>query len=117
MVHRLRFRLSLIVSSVLVPALSFAAACPAGSPRCIAVSIGTKNTIPEAAARAITFLAATITTVASVMFLIGAFMIVLSGAKEDYKQKGKDLMIGSLMGIAVVLGAYAIWRTVLYIIV
>jgi hypothetical protein len=48
------------------------------------------------------------------MFTVGAFMIVLSGVKEDYKQKGKDLMVGAILSIAVVLGAYAILRTVDY---
>jgi hypothetical protein len=73
---------------------------------------GTTFDFATIAQRIITFLAASITTVASGMFMVGAFMIVLSGAKEDFKQRGKDLMIGSLMSVGVVLGAYAIYRTV-----
>lgn len=78
------------------------------------VDIGTKLDIWTILQRIITFLATSITAIGGAMFLVGAFMIILSGAKEDYKQKGKDLMIGSLLGVGVVLGAYAILRTVAF---
>lgn len=83
-----------------------------GITRNLTVSIGTSFTLGQMVQRVVDFLAASITTVASAMFLVGAFMIVLAGAKEDYKQQGKDLMMGSIMSIGVVLGAYAIYRTV-----
>jgi len=76
------------------------------------VGIGTQLTILQILTRLVAFLAYAIVPIAGAMFLVGAFMIILSGAKEDYKQRGKDLMIGSLMGIGVTLGAYAILRTV-----
>ncbi len=81
-------------------------------PRTLTVNIGTSFDFQTIVLNVIDFLATTITTIATVMFLVGAFMIVLAGAKEDYKQRGKDLMIGSIMSIAVVLGAYAIYRTI-----
>lgn len=97
-----------------MPVLAAAQSCPAGG-RCLPVNIGTSRTIPEIAARVVHYLSVSISTVASVMFLAGALMLVLSGAKEDYKQKGKDLMLGSLLALGVVLGAYAIWNTVIYV--
>ena len=98
-------RLSL-VGLLSVPASVFA--------RQLGVSIGTPFNLATIVTNVVNFLAATITSVATAMFLVGAFMIVLSGAKEDFKQKGKDLMIGSIISIAVVLGAYGIYRTVGY---
>ncbi len=81
------------------------------------VTIGTEYSLGVIVGRIIDFLAGSITTVATVMFLVGAFMIVLSGAKEDFKQRGKDLMIGSLLSMGVVLGAFAIYRTVAYFLI
>lgn len=78
------------------------------------VTIGTEYDLNTIVQRIVVFLSVSITTVASAMFLVGAFMLVLSGAKEDYKQRGKDLMVGSLLSIAVVLGAYAIYRTIAF---
>lgn len=80
----------------------------------LVVGTGTSIDFWTVAGRIISFLAATITVVAVAMFMVGALYLVLSGAKEDYKQKGKDYMIGSVISIAVVLGAYAILRTVDY---
>lgn len=76
------------------------------------VSIGTPSNLQAITMRVVIFLADTITVIATAMFLVGAFMVVLAGAKEDYKQRGKDLMIGSLLSVGVVLGAYALYRTV-----
>mgnify|MGYP001614652306 CR=1 FL=1 len=47
-------------------------------------------------------------TIAVAMFIVGALLITVSGVKEDYKQKGKDLMIGSVISLGVVSGAYVI---------
>ena len=89
------------------------AAFPAAAlARSLSIPIGTAYDLQTITLRIVGFLADSITAVATAMFLVGAFMIVLSGAKEDFKQKGKDLMIGSIVSIAVVLGAYAIYRTV-----
>lgn len=98
-------RFSAILAATALPATAFAA-------RELTVNIGTSYDFQTIAENVTFFLATTITTVASAMFLVGAFMIVLSGAKEDYKQRGKDLMVGAAMSVGVVLGAYAIYRTV-----
>ncbi len=98
-------RFSAILAGSVVPVTAFAA-------RELNVNIGTSYNFQTIANNVTFFLASTITTVATAMFLVGAFMIVLSGAKEDFKQRGKDLMIGAAMSVGVVLGAYAIYRTV-----
>jgi len=48
-------------------------------------------------------------TFCAVLFLIGAFLVVT--AKQTNVDKGKDLMIQSMIGLAVTLSAYAILRT------
>ena len=51
-----------------------------------------------------------------ILFLVGAYYVVASGGNETTVGKGKDLMIGSLIGLAVALSAYAVIRTVFYVI-
>lgn len=104
-----RFSSILGVCSALLPTALFAA-----DDRQLVVSIGTEFDLGTIVDRIVTFLSISITTVASAMFVVGAFLIVLSGAKEDYKQQGKDLMIGSIFSVVVVLGAYGIYRTVAF---
>lgn len=60
------------------------------------------------------FLAVTIVSLCVILFLIGAFLTVLSRGKQDTVQKGKDLMLWSLVGLAVVLGSYGIVRTAFF---
>lgn len=62
----------------------------------------------------ITFMAGSISAISVAMFVVGALLITLSGVKEDLKQRGKDLMIGSVLALAVVAGAYSILRTIDY---
>lgn len=97
----------LILAWIAVPAQAFAQ-------RTLNVGIGTNLTFYEIANRVITYLAAVIAPFAVAMFVVGAFMLTVSGVKEDYRQKGKDLMIGAVFSIAVVTGAYALLRTVDY---
>lgn len=80
----------------------------------LTVGTGTSFSFWEVINRIIAYMAGAISAVAMTMFVVGAFFITLSGAKEDLRQKGKDLIFGSLISLAVVLGAYAILRTVDY---
>lgn len=59
-----------------------------------------------------TYLTGMIGLIALTMFIVGAFMLTLSGVKEDLRERGKDMMIGSVISMAVVAGAYAILRTI-----
>lgn len=60
------------------------------------------------------YLTGAIGAVAITMFVVGALLVTLSGIKEDWRQKGKDFMIGSIISLAVVLGAYALLRMLEY---
>ena len=52
--------------------------------------------------------------VALAAFLIGSMMYIMGYINEENKNKGKNLMTGSLMGMAVGLSAMMILNTVLY---
>lgn len=82
------------------------------TPRMLPVNTGTSLGFWQIANNAITFLAGAISAIAVTMFIIGAFFVTVSGVKEDYRQRGKDLMIGSILSLAVVAGAYSILRLV-----
>lgn len=58
------------------------------------------------------FMASAIISVATALFVVGAVLVMASGVKEDWRQRGKDFIVGSAMSMIVVLGAYAIYRTV-----
>lgn len=53
----------------------------------------------------------TIFVVSAAGFLIGALMYTAGFISEENKSKGKNLMIGALFGLAVVLSARAIFNT------
>lgn len=103
------------VSTALVSALvafgvptAFAAA-----PRSLIVP-GIKATFAQIMAQIIGSLAQASVAVCTVLFVVGAFYWVFSRGEESHVKTGKDLMIGSLVGLAVILGSYAILRTVFY---
>jgi hypothetical protein len=49
------------------------------------------------------------------VFIVGAFLMVISGGNDTLLQAAKRAMKGSLIGVALVAGAYGIYRTVVYI--
>ena len=49
------------------------------------------------------------------IFLVGTLFMVFSAGNDTPLQKGKGMMTGSLIGLAVTVGAFAIWRTVTFI--
>jgi len=57
-----------------------------------------------------------IVAVAVACFTIGAGLYIISGEKEDRKNQGKEFMIGSLIGVAIVVAAKAILNLTLYFI-
>ena len=59
-------------------------------------------------------MASSIAYVGAAAFLIGALMYVTGFVSEENKSKGKNVMIGSLVGIAIGLSAMAILNSVLY---
>src|SRR6187431_808118 len=52
----------------------------------------------------LTVLEGSIFIVCSATFIVGAFFFVIYFGNEEQKSRGKNLMIGSLIGIAVVTG-------------
>jgi hypothetical protein len=102
----------LLASSAALLAVPYAVLAQQGAH--LVVGTGTSFSFWAIINRIITYLTGAIAAVAMTMFVVGAFFITLSGAQEDYRQKGKDLIYGSLISLAVVLGAYAILRTVDY---
>lgn len=46
----------------------------------------------------------------TVIFALGALFMITGAGKEDLFQKGKTMMIGSVIGLAVVIGAPTILR-------
>ena len=102
--HFLRFLGSI---SLLAPILGHAQ-------RTLTVGLGTQFNFLEITTRIIDFLAGSIGFIASAIFLVGALYVVTGGVKEENVSKGKTLMIDSLIGLGVTLGAYAIVRTAFY---
>ena len=49
------------------------------------------------------------------LFVIGAALTVISAGNDTLLQKGKNMMISSLIGLAIIVGSFAIWRTVVSI--
>ena len=49
------------------------------------------------------------------IFLVGTLFMVFSAGNDTPLQKGKGMMTGSLIGLAITVSAYAIWRTVVFI--
>lgn len=101
----------LALAVMLLPSTAFGQ-----GPRRLMVDIGTRFNLLTIAYRILVFMAGAASILCAVLFLAGAVYITASRGKDDMVQKGKDLIIGSVFGFAVVLGSYAILRTVYYFI-
>lgn len=77
---------------------------------------GTFSSVEAIITRVINYLAGVIIFVASMMFTVGAFFVTFSRGDGDQLKRGKDLIIGAIIGMAVVLGSFSILRTIFYII-
>ncbi len=84
--------------------------------RSFVVQSGIRITLEQLFANIYTFAAASIVSVCGVLFLVGASYLVASHGDSNMVDKGKKIMIGSLTGMAITLGAYAILRTLFAII-
>lgn len=83
----------------------------------LVVDIGTPLSWGQLTGNVVNFLAASIGFLSVACFIYGAFLMTASGIEEDWRNKGKDIMIGSIVGMVIVLGAYALLRTVAFFIV
>jgi hypothetical protein len=48
------------------------------------------------------------------IFILGAGFMVFSAGNDTPLQRGKGMMTGSLIGLAIIVGSYAIFRTVVF---
>lgn len=104
--------LPLLLTLALMPAKLHAQSAGSYTPQQLPVGVGTNLNFWQIIGNVSRFLAWAIIPIAIAMFVVGAVLIMLSGVKEDWRQRGKDFLIGSALGIIVVLGAYALFRTV-----
>lgn len=88
----------------------------AAAQRTLTVELGTRQSITEVVSNIITFMARSVGIVAAACVIVGALLIAASRGEDPLKSRGKDLIIYSLIGLAVVLGAAAILRMVFYIV-
>ncbi len=64
----------------------------------------------------VTVFKGTVESLAVMVFIVGAFFFAISAGDEQRKSMGKDMMIYSLIGLAIVIGAEAILKTVAFFI-
>jgi len=91
------------------------AASPASAQQLV-VNIGSPLSWGQLTSNIVNFLAASIGFVSVAIFIFGALKLTASGFNEEWRTQGKDLMIKSLVAMVIVLGAYAILRTVAFFI-
>lgn len=63
----------------------------------------------------ITFLWVVSTAFCSLVFVVGALFMIFGAGKEDMFQKGKTMMMGAIIGLAVVISSYAMLRTFFWV--
>lgn len=51
--------------------------------------------------------------IAPILFLVGAIMIIAAGAKPDLITKGRQTMVGAVIGVVIILCSYLIVKTVI----
>lgn len=83
----------------------------------VVLNTGIRGTFPQVMSQIVNFLATSGVAVCAALFLVGAFMMVLYAGKPDKAEQGKDIMIQSMIGLFVILGAYGILRTVFYVLI
>lgn len=100
----------------LVPIANAQMHCDIKEGNCV-LETGIRATFPQLMSRIVGWLATSGVAVCAAFFLVGAFMMVLNSAKPDKAEQGKDIMIQSMIGLFVILGAYGILRTVFYVLI
>ncbi|MBI1812456.1 hypothetical protein HY285_00640 [Candidatus Peregrinibacteria bacterium] len=82
--------------------------------RTIIIRTGITGTFPEIMSKVVSFLAMSSVATCLMLFLIGAFLYTTGVVGETQKDTGKKTMINALLGLLIILGSYALLRTVLY---
>ena len=109
----MRTRLFLLLGGLLLPTLAYAQAGPVffmgvcwPGVACMDSAAVLGNIISAL------FVSAVFVCVA--IFILGAGFMVFSAGNDTPLQKGKGMMTGSLIGLAIIVGSYAIFRTVVF---
>ncbi len=79
--------------------------------RTLTVNTGVRISLEQLFNNVYSFAATSIVSICTLLFLVGAGYMVASHGKQEMVESGKKIMIGSLIGLAIVLGSYAILRT------
>lgn len=79
------------------------------------VGFGQNPSVNSLVMNIIIFLGQAILAISGVLFVLGAIMVTVSGVKEDYRQRGKEIMFGAIISLAVVLGAYGMLRMLYFV--
>lgn len=82
--------------------------------RSVYVTTGIRIPLTQAIANLTLFLAVSSVSICTLLFLLGAGQLVISHGDQTKVDNGKKMMISALIGLAIVLGAYGIIRTVLF---
>ena len=86
----------------------------AQAPRSITVATGIRMSFITAVEKILIFATGSIVAIATILFLVGAVYMVAGGMNATNLETAKKLMKGSLIGMAITLGAYTILRTAIY---
>ena len=98
--------------------LGLATPLAAFAQRTLTVNIGTDADLDTIISNVLTYMLIFIELLAIVLFVAGAFLFAISRGKEEGLASagtGKSLMFNSMIGLAVVLSAHAILRTLLFL--
>ena len=82
--------------------------------RSIVLETGIRIAWPQLVANLTGFVAASAFGVCTLVFLIGASLLVISAGDQTKVDNGKKMMVGALIGLAIIMGSYGILRTILY---
>ncbi len=106
-------RLRSLLTGLLL-AVPLAAAAQNGDP--IKVGTGVTTSIPTILAGLLNTILLWSTTIATTLFLAGAFVLVASHGEETFITAGKKLMKSAVIGLIIVLCSWMILSTIFYFI-
>lgn len=84
--------------------------------RTLTVELGARMSIAEVASNIVSFLSRSAGIICATLVIIGALFIVVSRGEDPWKSRGQDLVIYSLVGLAIILGAAGIIRVIYFVI-
>ncbi len=99
-----------LLKLLLAPTPAFAAL----QHRTFALTTGIRIPLNEAVGNLTGFVAISSISVCTLLFLVGAAQLTLSHGDQTKVDNGKKMMISALIGLSIVLSAYAITTTVLF---